>query len=160
MKRHFAMRGGIGIGSGIGRAGPFGMGAWRRALGTAALIAALGAGAVRAEEAIVPPWAYDMVAVVTMANTANAKCAGVSMKKKKMEQYLLKMYRKLAQEGVAPQDAAAELQGPLAARELAAREKALRARHGVDAAGDAALCAAIIAEAAENRDLAAMLVMP
>ncbi len=129
-------------------------------LGGTVLGAAVPGGAAQAQQSALPGWAYDMVAVVTMANTADAKCEGVSMKRKKMEQYLLKMYRKLAQEGVAPGDAAAVLQGPVAARELAAREKTLRERHGVAAEGDAAMCKAIMAEAASNKDLASMLVMP
>ncbi len=110
-----------------------------------------------AQVAELPAYAYDMVAEVSMATTADLKCRGMGARTKKLEERIVALYRRLAADGISVQDAVAHLQGVEARAQIATREAALRARHGVEAQGDAALCAAIRAEAEENEALAELL---
>jgi len=125
----------------------------------AGALLALGAAAAPgfAQQASLPGYAYDMVAEVSIATTADAKCAGLSARKKKVQARIVELYRRLAADGIATGDAVVLLQKPETLKEVARREAALRKRHGVAASGDKALCQAIRAEAAENKAVAAML---
>jgi len=104
-----------------------------------------------------PAYAYDMVAEVTMATTADATCDGIKQRPKRVQNYIVKLYGRLAQDGIAVADAAASFQSEFSLSEIAKREVALRARHGVASEGADALCTAIRAEARDNKALAAMM---
>ncbi len=119
----------------------------------ALLVAAQG----HAQDLVLPDYAYDMVAEVTMATTADAKCAGITARPKKVQARMVEMFTRLAGDGVEATAAAAHFQSEAALAEVARREAALREKHGVAAEGDEALCQAIRAEAAENKTVAKMM---
>jgi Family of unknown function (DUF5333) len=121
------------------------------------LAALLAGGPALAQVDELPAYAYDMVAQVTMATTADATCDGIKQRPKKVQNYIVNLYGRLAQDGIAVADAAANFQTDLALAEIAKREVDLRARHGVASQGADALCAAIRAEAKDNKALAAMM---
>lgn len=97
-----------------------------------------------------PAYAYDMVAEVTMATTADASCDNISARPKKVQARIVALYSQLAADGVSVNDAAQHFQTEFALEQISAREVALREKHGVAAGGAEALCAAIRAEAKEN----------
>ena len=113
--------------------------------------------AAAAQQAALPDYAYDMVTEISLATTADQKCDGISARKKRVEKRILEMYQRLVQDGYKMQEAVAALQDPATLAEVAAREKALRARHGVAPEGDQALCQAIRAEAAANESVAGLM---
>ncbi len=128
-----------------------------RKLAWMATAAALIAVPALAKVDMLPDYAYDMVAEVTMAATADQKCQGIKARSKRVEKHVLALYQKLMKEGISVQDAVEHLQGEAALAEIARREKDLRERHGVAAQGDEALCAAIRAEARENDAVADLM---
>ncbi len=117
----------------------------------------MAAGVASARQDALPDYAFEMVAEVTMATTADGKCPGITARQKKVQNHIMALYGRLAKDGIDINDAVQFLGTRPALDELARREQALRARHGVAAKGDAALCKAIRAEAAANKALAAML---
>ena len=115
------------------------------------------AGPAQAKVDTLPDYAYDMVAEVTMAATADQKCEGIKARSKRVEKHVLALYQRLMKEGISVQDAVAHLQTEAALAEIAKREKELRERHSVAAEGDEALCAAIRAEAEANETVADLM---
>lgn len=123
-----------------------------------ALIASVGfaaPGLGQVEE--LPAFAYDMVTEVTMATTADAKCDGITTRPKKLQNYIIEMYGQLAKVNISAPDAAKHFESERATAEIAGRDAALRAKHGVAAEGTEALCAAIRAEAHENKPFATLM---
>ena len=104
-----------------------------------------------------PAFAYDMVSEITFASTADAKCDGIKTRPAKLQSYIVDMYGKLADEGISATDAAKHFETSTANEQIALRDGALRSKHGVGAEGIDALCAAVRAEAAANRDFAKLL---
>lgn len=97
-----------------------------------------------------PAYAYDVVAEVTMATTADTACDKISARPKKVQDHIVDLYVRLAVDGVSTNDAAEHFQGEFALEQIAAREVSLREKHGVAPEGVDALCAAIRAEAIDN----------
>ena len=110
-----------------------------------------------AAEETLPAFAYDMVSEVTFATTANSKCDGVEMRPARLQKYILAMYAQLAKAGVSAEAAAKHFETETAQAQIAARDAALRAKHGIQADGIPGLCAAVRAEAKVNRPFAKLL---
>ncbi len=104
-----------------------------------------------------PTYAYDMLAEVTMATTADSTCDKMTARPKKVQNYIVALYTQLAADGIGVNDAATHFQGAFSMAEMGKRETALREKHGVDAEGGDALCTAIRAEADENEALAKLM---
>ncbi len=118
---------------------------------------ALWAGAAVAQDLSLPDYAYDMMAEISIATTADGKCDGISQRPKKVQARMLEMLSRLVKDGYDATAAATHFQTPEALAQIARREADLRARHGVAATGDDALCQAIRAEAKENKVIAKMM---
>jgi len=104
-----------------------------------------------------PQYAYDVVAKVSMATTADAVCEGISSRPKRVQAYIVSLYTQLGQDGISATDAAAVFETPDALNRIAEREVALREKHGAAPEGADGLCAAIRAEATENKDFARLM---
>jgi hypothetical protein len=104
-----------------------------------------------------PENAMDDLMRVTMAQTADAKCDGISARSVRVQAAMLSMLKSVKEAGVDPVAAVAYLETPAANERIAERTNALRVKHGVDAESDAALCEAIRAEAKEDKDLARLM---
>ena len=107
--------------------------------------------AVHAQDQQLPAFAYDMVAEVTFATTADAQCDGIKIRPVKLQNYIVDMYKQLGTAGVSATDAAKHFESTQATSQITARDGALRTKHGVAAEGIDALCMAIRAEAKVNR---------
>ena len=104
-----------------------------------------------------PAYAYDMVAEVTMATTADTTCDNIKARSKKVQDHIVALYGRLAADGISANDAAQHFQGEFAQEQFATREVALRERHGVSLEGAEALCTAIRAEAKANATLKGLM---
>ncbi len=125
--------------------------------GLAAVAVALAMSPALSQDLTLPDYAYDMMAEISIATTADGKCDGISQRPKKVQARMLEMLSRLVKDGYDATAAATHFRTPEALAQIARREAALRARHGVAAEGDAALCEAIRAEAGENKDIARMV---
>ena len=110
-----------------------------------ALLGALGTATFAAGDEL-PARAYDMVAEVTFATTADAQCDGIKSRPGQLQKYIVNMYGELAKVGVSATDASEHFATDTAMAQIAARDVVLRAKHGVAAEGSNALCTAIRAE--------------
>ena len=117
----------------------------------------LWAGVAAGQDLTLPDYAYDMMAEVSIATTADAKCDGISQRPKKVQARMLEMLSRLVKDGYDATAAATHFQSPEALAQIARREAEMRARHGVAPEGDAALCQAIRAEARQNKVIAKMM---
>lgn len=124
------------------------------ALSVAMVIAAP---AARAQDLELPPFAYDVVADMSYAMTAQAKCTGVTTRPKKMQAYAVSMYAQLGKLGISSLDAARHFETDTARALLAIRAGAFLAKHDAAADSDADFCRALHAEAATNDALAALM---
>ena len=105
----------------------------------------------------VPDYAYDMLTQIGLANTADLQCDGLRLRAKKMNAAMTDLVMKLAADGHDPTAVVQEMSTVAGLAEVAARQAALRQKHGVAADGYQALCIVIRAEMAENAALSAML---
>ena len=113
--------------------------------------------AVAAEDVVFPEEAMDALMRVTMANTADQQCEGISVRKFRVQSAMLRMLTSVKKLGADPVAAVEYLGTEEAEARIEARSAALREKHGVATEGDAALCDAIRAEAAEDGELAALV---
>ena len=121
----------------------------------AALLPALIALPIAAQDVVVfPEEAMDDLMRVTMAQTADQKCDGISARSMRVQVAMVTMLTHVKELGYDPVAAVEYLNTEEASARIAVREVALREKHGVDAESDEGLCAAIRAEAAEDEDLA------
>lgn len=118
---------------------------------------ALSAGMAFAQEVEFPESAMDDLMRVTMAQTADAKCDGISARSVRVQAAMLRMLKAVKEAGIDPVAAVEYLETPEANERIAERTDALRQKHGVDADSDAALCEAIRAEAKDDKDLASLM---
>ena len=125
------------------------------ALGVAAALAA--ATSATAQDLEMPPVAYDVVAQMSYAMTADAKCTGITTRPKKMQAYAVSMYSQLGKLGISPLDAARHFETDVASAQIAARANAFRAKHAAKPDNDADFCRAVRAEAATNDALAVLM---
>jgi len=110
-----------------------------------------------AQESNFPEVAMDDLMRVTMAQTADQKCDGMTARTMRVQTAMLAMLQTVKNSGVDPVAAVEYLKTPEAEARIAARTDALRAKHGVDAESDEGLCSAIRAEAKEDKDLARLM---
>ena len=113
--------------------------------------------AVAAQDTAVPDYAYDMLTDIGMANTATQKCDGLAASDEKIRAATIEMVMNLVGDGLDANAVVRQMSSDTGLAEINKREARLRAKHGVAASGDAALCQAIRAEMAENDALSAML---
>ena len=104
-----------------------------------------------AQDAELPAFFYDQIAVIAFATTAASECDRAKLRDRNMQNAMNDVMVKLASEGIDPVTAVQALETEIGQAEIKSREVALRERHGVGQEGYPALCAAIKAEAKENR---------
>ena len=122
------------------------------------LMAGVFAGAgVHAQDVVFPEEAMDALMRVTMAQTADQKCDGMSVRTIRLQTAMVAMLSAVKELGADPVAAVHYLETEEAAARIAERSALLREKHGVDAEGDDALCAAIRAEAEEDEELARLM---
>ena len=106
-----------------------------------------------AQDVVLSDEAWAGLMRVTYATTAAAKCDGAKSNAKRMERAMLELLGSVAAAGQDPVAAVQYIETEAGMAEVTLREAALRAKHGQDAEGDKALCAAIQAEAKADREL-------
>ena len=104
-----------------------------------------------------PPYAYDMVAEITMATTAASTCDGAKLNDRKLQRAMIDLMGRLAGDGLDPLTSMQHFETEAGQAQITLREVALRERHGVTSQGADALCEAIRAELETNEILANML---
>ena len=112
-------------------------------------------------------WAQDVVVFpeeampalmrVTMAQTADAKCDGMSARKLRVQAAMIKMLTEVKDAGADPVAAVEYLKTPEANERIAAQTVALREKHDLPGEDDASLCQMIRAEAKADKDLARLM---
>lgn len=113
-------------------------------------LAILSPGNAFSQSVELPSTAYDMVAEVTFATSADSQCDGIKTRPRKLQNYILAMYGELAKVGVSANDAAQHFATETAQLQIAERDTALRVKHGVAPTGQDAFCDAVRAEAKVN----------
>lgn len=120
----------------------------------AALFAGTGA---HAQDLELPPFAYDIVAEMSYAMTAQAKCTGITTRPKMMQARAVAMYGQLGELGISALDAARQFETDGARAEITTRAEALLAKYAAKPDDDAEFCRAVRFEAATNDALAALM---
>lgn len=105
-----------------------------------------------AQTDVLPTIAYDNFAVISYVTTAGSECDGAQVDDKTLRREMTNFMEVLQKAGIDPVAAVKHLETEAGAEQLQLREASLRARHGVDAEGYPALCAAIAAESASNEE--------
>ena len=103
--------------------------------------------------------ALDGLMRVTLANTAKQQCVGASVNDKRMQDEMVAVLGGIAKEGINPVEAVQFLETEEGQKAMSDREAAFRARHGVDATGYPALCAAIKLELETDEALARIVTL-
>lgn len=106
-----------------------------------------------------PPASYDDFARIGMVTTAQQSC-GATVDQEALNEAMVGAISAVAAAGHDANAAVQHLGTPEGIARIEEREQALRARHGVAADGEEALCAAIRAETALDPALAVMVTMP
>ncbi len=117
----------------------------------------LASAAARAQDLVLPPYAYDMVTEISYAMTAEAKCDGIATRPKKLQDYIVALYGQLGTLGISALDAAKHFESNFAKAQIATRADAFRAKHDAAPDSDADFCRAVRGEAAQNDALAALM---
>jgi len=120
------------------------------------LIAVLAASPAVAADPL-PAYAYDDVAVITLATTAGAACTNMTADDTRLKVFVAEMYGKLIKDGIQPADAVAAFQTERATAELGKREAAFRSKYKLGSKNDAAFCAAVVTEAQADPGLGRVL---
>ena len=107
-----------------------------------------------------PEYAYDSVAQISMVTTAQSECEGAKVNDRRLQRAMTDFVGQLAGDGYDPVAAVQFMDTEVGLAQLASREAALRARHGVAPEGIEGLCAAIKAELKINKDLAKIVKFP
>ena len=125
------------------------------ALGLAMLV---WAAPVSAQDTVIfPEEAMPALMRVTMAQTADAKCDGMSTRKLRVQAAMIKMLTEVKDAGADPVAAVEYLKTPEANERIAAQTVALREKHDLPGEDDASLCQMIRAEAKADKDLARLM---
>lgn len=106
-----------------------------------------------AQNQLLPEYAYDMVAEISMATTAANSCDGAVVNDRNLQSAMTDMMVRLVADGLDPVASVQHLQTEAGQEQVALREIALRNRHGVAPAGEKALCEAIRKEVKINSSL-------
>ena len=117
----------------------------------------LASSAARAQDLILPAYAYDMVTEISYAMTAEAKCDGITTRPKKLQDHIIALYGQLGDLGISALDAAKHFESDFAKEQIATRADAFRAKHDAALDSDADFCRAVRAEVATNDALAALM---
>ena len=114
-------------------------------------------GPALAQDIAFPEEAMDALMRVTMAQSADAQCDGISARNLRVQAAMLDMLTTVRDLGSDPVAAVEYLKTEEGAARVAEREAALRAKHGAEPEGVDGLCATIRAEAKQDRDLARLV---
>ncbi|MFV2002200.1 MAG: hypothetical protein ACC619_04395 [Paracoccaceae bacterium] len=113
--------------------------------------------AALAQDIVLPVYAYDMLAEVTFALNADAKCDGIKSRAKNVEGRIADLYKQLMEGGVEPGAAVVHFATPYAQEQVDLRSVALLEKYDAAPDSDADFCRAVRAEAAQNKTLAKLM---
>ncbi len=113
--------------------------------------------AAQAQSDLLPDYAYEQLAELSMVTTAGLTCDGAKVKDRKLQDAMVELMGRLAADGLDPVASVQHLESDIGQAEMKNREAEFRARHGVAQTGGEALCDAIRAEVKTNKSLAKML---
>lgn len=97
-----------------------------------------------------PAYAYDGVALISLATTADQVCDKITVREKRLRVFLQDLYGRLAADGVSPVDAASHFETEIAVEQIGARAVAFREKYGIGPENDEAFCRAILAKTSDD----------
>ena len=113
--------------------------------------------AVAQDHVVFPEEAMPALMRVTMVQTADAKCEGMSARKVRVQAAMVRMLTDVRDAGADPVAAVEYLKTDDANERIAEKTQGLRAKHGFPGDDDASLCQMIRAEAKVDKDLARLM---
>lgn len=122
------------------------------------VMAAVGVGSnAVAQVQVLPDYAYDAVAQVSLASTAAQACPKITGKDRPMQKAMQSTFKALGKDGISSTAALEHLKGDYAIAQLDVRADAFQEKHGLGEGQDEAFCNAVAAEAKDDRTLGKMM---
>lgn len=104
-----------------------------------------------------PPYAYDVIAEISLVTTAADACTGIKVRDKPLRAAIQGVYTQLANDGIAPIDAAKHFETQVALAQIGLRGQAFRLEYGIGPENDDAFCQAVKARAKGNKPFRKMM---